>query len=80
MIIPPVRLFTAGTLPYYLHLLDRVAGAAHFDVPEDPAKALLWDLAAEIPGYLVPRLVREVPGAPAKTPIPWGPLAGPAGG
>jgi L-lysine 2,3-aminomutase len=59
-------LFAAGALPYYLHLLDPVAGAAHFDVPEPRARALHADLAARLPGYLVPRLVREVPGAPGK--------------
>ncbi len=63
------RLFEAGVLPYYLHLLDRVAGAAHFEVPEGEARALHQALAARLPGYLVPRLVREVAGAPAKTPV-----------
>ncbi len=60
------RLFAAGVVPYYLHLLDRVRGAAHFDVPEDTARQLLGELAATLSGYLVPRLVREVPGGPAK--------------
>ena len=59
-------LFAAGAMPYYLHLLDRVAGAAHFDVPEERARRLVGEAAARLPGYLVPRLVREVPGAPAK--------------
>ncbi len=59
-------LFDAGAMPYYLHLLDRVAGAAHFDVPEERARRLVGEVAAGLPGYLVPRLVREVPGAPAK--------------
>lgn len=63
-------LFAAGALPYYLHLLDRVAGAAHFDTPEHAARRLVADLAAHLPGYLVPRLVREEPGAPAKTVLP----------
>ncbi len=63
-------LFDAGALPYYLHLLDRVAGAAHFDLPEERARRLAGELAARLPGYLVPRLVREVPGAPAKVPVP----------
>ena len=60
------RLFEAGVLPYYLHQLDRVAGTAHFEVPEAEALALHSALAARLPGYLVPRLVREVAGAPAK--------------
>jgi KamA family protein len=59
-------LFKAGVLPYYLHLLDPVAGAAHFDVPEERARRIVADVAARLPGYLVPRLVREVPGAPSK--------------
>jgi EF-P beta-lysylation protein EpmB len=59
-------LFEAGVLPYYLHLLDPVAGAAHFDVPEDQARQLMAEVAAILPGYLVPRLVREIEGAPAK--------------
>jgi EF-P beta-lysylation protein EpmB len=62
-------LFEAGVLPYYLNLLDPVAGAAHFDVPEAEALALMTALRAELPGYLVPRLVREVPGAPSKMPV-----------
>ncbi|HEX4955201.1 MAG TPA: EF-P beta-lysylation protein EpmB [Thermoanaerobaculia bacterium] len=65
-----LRLFEVGVLPYYLHLLDRVAGAAHFDLPEAEARSLAAGLAARLPGYLVPRLVREVPGAPAKVPVP----------
>ncbi len=59
-------LFGAGVLPYYLHLLDPVAGAAHFDVPQIEAAELVRQAAGRLPGYLVPRLVREVPGAPAK--------------
>jgi EF-P beta-lysylation protein EpmB len=63
-------LFAAGVLPYYLHQLDRVAGTAHFEVDDATALALHDRLQARLPGYLVPRLVREVPGAPAKTPLP----------
>jgi len=59
-------LFAAGVLPYYLHLLDRVQGAAHFDVSEGTARQLMAGLNIRLPGYLVPRLVREVPGAPGK--------------
>lgn len=62
-------LFEAGTLPYYLHQLDRVQGAAHFEVPDAEAIALAAELRARLPGYLVPRLVRETAGAPAKTPL-----------
>jgi EF-P beta-lysylation protein EpmB len=71
------KLFAAGVVPYYLHLLDRVRGAAHFEVPEATAQQLVGELAATLSGYLVPRLVREVPGGPAKIPVPvvfppWG--------
>jgi EF-P beta-lysylation protein EpmB len=62
-------LFDAGVLPYYLHLLDPVAGAAHFEVAEDAARGLLAEVTSRLPGYLVPKLVREVPGAPAKVSI-----------
>lgn len=61
------RLFDCGVLPYYLHLLDRVQGVAHFEVPEPEARSLHRRLAAELPGYLVPRLVREEAGRPGKT-------------
>jgi EF-P beta-lysylation protein EpmB len=61
-------LFAGGVLPYYLHLLDRVQGTAHFEVPEAEALALREAIHARLPGYLVPRLVREIPGEPGKTP------------
>jgi EF-P beta-lysylation protein EpmB len=63
-------LFDAGALPYYLHALDPVAGAAHFDLPVEAAQRLLGQVASRLPGFLVPRLVREDPGAPAKTMLP----------
>lgn len=68
------RLFACGVLPYYLHLLDPVRGAAHFDVSLESARTLLGELASRLPGYLVPRLVREEPGRPGKTLIAprWG--------
>ncbi|PTY38779.1 EF-P beta-lysylation protein EpmB [Saccharospirillum sp. MSK14-1] len=59
-------LFSADVLPYYLHQLDPVRGAAHFDVPDDRAQQLWRTLQASLPGYLVPRLVREVPGDAGK--------------
>lgn len=62
-------LFASGVLPYYLHQLDRVAGAMHFLVDDATAKALHEELMAKLPGYLVPRLVRELAGAPSKTPL-----------
>jgi EF-P beta-lysylation protein EpmB len=63
------RLFAVGVLPYYVHLTDPVAGAAHFDVDETRARAIEADLRGLLPGYLVPRFVREVPGQAAKTPL-----------
>jgi L-lysine 2,3-aminomutase len=63
------RLFECGVLPYYLHQLDRVAGTAHFEVEDARAEALRDALSARLPGYLVPRLVREIAGAASKTPL-----------
>lgn len=63
------RGFAAGVLPYYLHQLDRVHGVAHYEVPDDEARALHAALAARLSGYLVPRLVREVAGDPGKRPL-----------
>ncbi len=63
------RLFEARVLPYYLHLLDRVRGAAHFEVREDEARKIVETLRARLPGYLVPRLVREEAGMRSKTPV-----------
>ena len=62
-------LFSCGVLPYYLHLLDPVSGAAHFDVPASRGTELIQELRRRLPGYLVPRLVREEPGQPGKTAI-----------
>jgi EF-P beta-lysylation protein EpmB len=64
------KLFRFGVLPYYLHLLDRVSGSHHFDLPEAEARSLYRQLQASVPGYLLPRLVREIEGAASKTPIP----------
>jgi len=63
------RLFDYGVLPYYLHMLDPVAGAAHFHVSMESASAIMEGLHIHLPGYLVPRLVREQAGAPYKIPI-----------
>lgn len=63
------RLFEHGVTPYYLHLLDRVQGAAHFDVPIAQAQILIEELRRKLPGYLVPQLVREVAGAAYKIPV-----------
>ncbi|WP_329740949.1 EF-P beta-lysylation protein EpmB [Dyella sp. A6] len=63
------RMFAAGVLPYYLHQLDRVQGAAHFEVDDARAHALMAQVRARLPGYLVPKLVREVGGEPSKRPL-----------
>lgn len=63
------RLFENGVQPYYLHLLDRVAGAGHFEVSEVHALQIYHDLSCKLPGYCVPRLVREQAGAPFKLPL-----------
>lgn len=61
------KLFDAGILPYYLHLLDPVSGTAHFLVTDDRAREIVAMLRASLPGYLVPRLARETPGETSKT-------------
>lgn len=63
------RLFMYQVLPYYLHMLDKVKGAAHFDVPLATAQALMEQLRIRLPGYLVPKLVREIAGKPYKQPL-----------
>lgn len=60
------RLFDCRVLPYYLHQLDRVRGTAHFEVADEMALALVEELRGRLPGYLLPRLVREVAGAASK--------------
>jgi EF-P beta-lysylation protein EpmB len=56
------RLFEAGVLPYYLHLLDKVDGAAHFNIDEEKAAEIMSQIKQRLPGFLVPKLAREVPG------------------
>lgn len=63
------RLFSIGVLPYYLHQLDPVQGAAHFEVDDQTARTLITQMRCKLPGYLVPKLVREQPGTAAKTPL-----------
>lgn len=63
------NLFAAGVLPYYLHQMDRVQGAAHFEVSSERACEIMAELHRTLPGYLVPRLVQEIPGMPGKTPL-----------
>ena len=63
------QLFDCGVLPYYLHVLDKVNGAGHFHVDDAKAQQIMQQLLASLPGYLVPRLVREEPGQRSKTPL-----------
>jgi len=63
------RLVDLRVMPYYLHQLDRVAGAAHFEVPEARGRELVKQLRRRLPGYAVPRYVREVAGAESKVPV-----------
>lgn len=62
-------LFEAGVMPYYLHLLDKVQGAAHFNVNRETAKAMVTQMRRRLPGYLVPKLVEEVAQTPYKRPL-----------
>ncbi len=61
------RLIELGVTPYYLHQLDRVAGAAHFEVPVAKGKQIVAQLQSRLPGYAVPRYVQEIAGQPSKT-------------
>ncbi|MEP0354183.1 EF-P beta-lysylation protein EpmB [Paraglaciecola sp.] len=63
------KLFSIGVMPYYLHVLDKVSGAEHFDLPDKIATELMQDIIKNLPGYLVPKLVREIGGQPGKTPL-----------
>jgi EF-P beta-lysylation protein EpmB len=58
-----------GIIPYYLHQLDRVQGAAHFEVPEEEGKQLMKELSTRVSGYALPRYVKEEAGKPSKTSI-----------
>lgn len=63
------RLFEARILPYYLHVLDKVKGAHHFDLNSERVDQIYQDVLAGLPGYLVPKLVREIAGEKNKTPL-----------
>ena len=62
-------LFDSGVMPYYLHVLDKVQGAAHFMVSDDEARLIMRELLTLISGYMVPKLAREIGGEPSKTPL-----------
>jgi KamA family protein len=61
------KLFSQRVLPYYLHQLDKAQGTAHFEVPIKQAKTIFKELKENLPGYLVPKFVKEVKGERAKT-------------
>ena len=63
------RLFEIGVLPYYLHQLDKVQGAAHFQIPDQQARDIHQSMMRALPGYLVPKLVQEIPGEASKSPL-----------
>jgi KamA family protein len=63
------KLISQGVLPYYLHQLDRVVGAAHFEVPTEEGRAIVESMRDACPGYMVPRYVTEIPGAPSKVSV-----------
>jgi hypothetical protein len=63
------RLFDAGVMPYYLHVLDKVKGAHHFDRAPEDISQIYAEVLARLPGYLVPKLVREIAGEKNKTPL-----------
>ena len=63
------RLFDANVMPYYLHVLDKVKGAQHFDLAPDIIDLIYQEVLASLPGYLVPKLVREIAGEKNKTPL-----------
>ncbi|MFW2368796.1 MAG: EF-P beta-lysylation protein EpmB [Desulforhopalus sp.] len=62
-------LFDAGIQPYYLHVLDKVQGAAHYYVSDQRAKTIITEMMTKVSGYMVPRLTREIGGRPSKTPL-----------
>jgi EF-P beta-lysylation protein EpmB len=62
-------LFAAGIMPYYLHLLDKVQGAAHFDIDIEQAREIMAEVIKRLPGFMVPKLVTEIGGQPGKTPV-----------
>lgn len=64
------RCVNLGVMPYYLHQLDRVSGAAHFEVPEEKGHELIRLMRERLPGYAVPTFVQEIPGEPSKTVLP----------
>ncbi|RMF97808.1 MAG: hypothetical protein D6741_09860 [Planctomycetota bacterium] len=63
------QLIDRRVIPYYLHQLDRVSGAAHFETSDEMGRSIVDELRRRLPGYAVPRFVREVPGAESKSPL-----------
>jgi len=63
------KLFTSRVIPYYLHRLDKVQGAAHFDVSPEESCRIYKQLRERLPGYLLPAMVEEISGQSSKTPV-----------
>ena len=63
------KVFAAGIMPYYLHLLDKVQGATHFDIDVEQAREIMAGVIKRLPGFMVPKLVTEIGGQPGKTPV-----------
>jgi len=63
------KLFDHDVLPYYLHMLDKVSGTAHFKADREALQKIMPELRSQLPGYLVPKAVQEIPGEPSKSPI-----------
>ena len=61
------KLFANDIIPYYLHLLDKANGTGHFEVAETTAISIMNGIKTKLPGYLIPKLVRETAGAASKT-------------
>ena len=62
------KLFESHITPYYLHRLDKVEGAAHFDIPEHESLSIYEEMRKQLPGYLLPAMVDEIAGESSKTP------------
>lgn len=63
------KLFEQGVIPYYLHQLDHAKGVAHFEIDDETARNLIAQIRTKLPGYMVPKLVREIAGEKSKTPV-----------
>jgi L-lysine 2,3-aminomutase len=63
------KLFDSHIVPYYLHRLDKVRGAAHFDLPPEESCSVYNELRRLLPGYMLPAMVDDIPGKRSKSPV-----------